>query len=200
MEKPAKTQHPIHEIIANRWSPRAYDASKPVARSDLHSLLEAARWAPSCFGDEPWRYIVWDRFADEPSWQQAFECLVPGNQIWAKNAPVLLIVLADTLFEYNDSPNRFGHYDTGAASENLVLQAASLGLCAHQMGGYDPDKARKTFSIPERYVCMSMIAIGHPAPLDVLDESLKDKEIAERARKPASSRFFEGSWGKPVKP
>lgn len=163
-------------------------------------MLEAARWAPSCFGDEPWRYIVWDRFGDEAAWEKAFACLVPGNQSWCKNAPVLMLVLADSLFEYNDAPNRFGQYDTGAASENLVLQAASLGLVAHQMGGYDPDKARRLFSIPDRYVPMSMIAVGHPASPDILDDSLKEKEIAERLRKPASSRFFEGTWGKPVKP
>lgn len=199
MDKPAKTLHPVHEIVGKRWSPRAMDASKPVSRSDLLSLLEAARWAPSCFGDEPWRYIVWDKFEDEQAWQRAFECLVPGNQLWAKNAPILLISLADTLFEFNHAPNRFGQYDTGAASENLVLQAAALGLAAHQMGGYEPDKARAVFSIPERYVCMSMIAVGHPASPDILDESLREKEIAERTRKPASSRFFEGSWGNPVK-
>lgn len=199
MEKPAKTEYQIHEIIAKRWSPRALDASKPVSREHLHSLMEAARWAPSCFGDEPWRYIVWDRFSDEDSWQKAYECLVPGNQSWCKNAPVLMISIADTLFEYNDSPNRFGQYDTGAASENLVLQAAALGLAAHQMGGFDPEKARKTFSIPERYVCMSMIAVGHPASPDILDEALRQKELEERSRKPAASRFFEGNWGKPVK-
>ncbi len=199
MEKPAKALHPIHEVISRRWSPRALDASKPVSRRDLLSLLEAARWAPSCFGDEPWRYIIFDRFEDEASWQKACECMVPGNQIWAKNAPILMISLADTLFEFNDSPNRFGQYDTGAASENLVLQAASLGLAAHQMGGYDPEKARASFSIPERYVCMSMIAVGHPASHEILDESLKEKEIAERARKPMESRFFEGGWGRPVK-
>ncbi|HQT25823.1 MAG TPA: nitroreductase family protein [Burkholderiales bacterium] len=199
MKKPAKTEYKIHEIIAERWSPRALDSSKPVSREHLHSLIEAARWAPSCFGDEPWRYIIWDRFADEPSWHKAFECLVPGNQSWCKNAPILMISLADTLFEYNDSPNRFGQYDTGAASENLVLQAEALGLAAHQMGGYDPEKARKTFSIPERFVCMSMIAVGHPASPEILDEDLRTKELAERVRKPASSRFFEGAWGNPVK-
>ncbi len=200
MKKPAKTTHQIHEVIAGRWSPRALDPSRPVSREHLHSLIEAARWAPSCFGDEPWRYIVFDRFSDETSWQKAFECLVPGNQSWCRNAPMLMISIADTLFEYNDSPNRFGRYDTGAASENLVLQAEALGLAAHQMGGYDPDKARKAFSIPERYVCMSMIAVGHPASPEILDEDLREKELAERTRKPASSRFFEGTWGNPVKP
>ena len=199
MEKPAITEHEIHEIIARRWSPRALDPSKPVSREHLHSLIDAARWAPSCYGDEPWRYIVFDRFGDESSWQKAFECLVPGNQSWCRNAPVLMISIADTLFEFNDSPNRFGQYDTGAASENLVLQAASLGLAAHQMGGYDPELARKLFSIPERYVCMSMIAVGHPASPEILEEALKEKELAERTRKPASSRFFEGTWGKPVR-
>ena len=199
MQKPAKTLHPVNEVVAKRWSPRALDASRPVSRSDLLSLLEAARWAPSCFGDEPWRYIVWDKFDNEASWQKACECLVPGNQIWAKNAPILMISLADTLFDFNDAPNRFGQYDTGAASENLVLQAAALNLAAHQMGGFDPEKARAAFSIPERYVCMSMIAVGHPASPDILDAALKEKELADRSRKPMESRFFEGSWGNPVR-
>lgn len=199
MKKPAKTRYPIHEIISGRWSPRALDATQPVSRENLLSLLEAARWAPSCFGDEPWRYIVWDRFADPESWHRAFECMVPGNQAWAKNAPILMLSIADTLFDYNGSPNRFGQYDTGAASENLVLQAEALGLAAHQMGGFDVDKARAAFSIPERYLCMSMIAVGHPASPDILDAGLKEKELAERSRKPMESRFFEGSWGSPVK-
>lgn len=199
MEKPAITQHAIHDIISGRWSPRALDASKPVPRNDIASLLEAARWAPSCFGDEPWRYIVWDRFADPVSWQSAFECLVPGNQAWAKHAPVLMLSICDTLFDFNDAPNRFGQYDTGAASENLVLQAHALGLAAHQMGGFEPDRARSTFSIPERYTCMSMIAVGYPASPDILDAALKETELAARARKPMASRFFEGSWGHPFK-
>ncbi|MBY0579603.1 MAG: nitroreductase family protein [Burkholderiales bacterium] len=199
MEKPARTNHPMHDIISGRWSPRALDPAKPVSREHLASLLEAARWAPSCFGDEPWRYIVWDRFIDPDSWQRAFECMVPGNQAWAKNAPILMLSIADTLFEFNASPNRFGQYDTGAASENLVLQAHALGLAAHQMGGFDPDKARSAFSVPERYACMSMIAVGHPASPDILDAGLKEKELADRSRKPVESRFFEGSWGIPVK-
>ena len=195
MEKPSR----IDPTIAGRWSPRAFDAGKAVSREDLLGILEAARWAPSCFGDEPWRYLVCDRFSDPMAWQNAFECLVPGNQVWAKNAPVLMISIADSLFEFNDSPNRFFQYDTGAASENLVLQAHALGLAAHQMGGYDPEKARSTFSIPERYVCMSMIAVGHPASPEILDDALREKEVAPRARKPISTRFFESAWGNPVK-
>lgn len=189
---------PLNEIIAGLWSPRAFDAEKPVPREDLLVILEAARWAPSCNGEEPWRYIVCDRYFDPNAWDLAFECLIPGNKIWAKNAPVLALCLADSLSESSDAANRFSHYDAGAASENLALEAHARGMAAHQIGGFDPDLARQSFSIPDRYECLSMIAIGHPAPPEILDEALREKEIAPRSRKPMETRFFEGSWGKPL--
>ena len=139
LEKPAVTRPPIAELIARRWSPRAMDSTQPVSRDHLLALLEAARWAPSCFGDQPWRYLVWDRFRDPAGWQQAFECLAEGNQSWVQNAPVLLLAVAAPAFGHNGQPNRWAQYDTGAASENLCLQAAALGLVAHQMGGFNPE-------------------------------------------------------------
>ncbi|MEK9824900.1 MAG: nitroreductase family protein, partial [Methylotenera sp.] len=147
MHKPAITQVAIDQTIANRWSGRAYDAAKTVTREQVLALLEAARWAPSCFGDQPWRFIVWNKSEDAAGWQQAFDCLVPGNQGWAKDAQVLVLVCADTLFAHNQKPNRFAQYDTGAAAENLCLQATALGLMAHQMGGYDADLAREKFNV-----------------------------------------------------
>jgi nitroreductase len=90
LEKPAVTQVAIADLIARRWSPRAIDPDQPVSREHLLALLEAARWAPSCFGDQPWRYLVWDRFRDAAGWQQAFECLAEGNQGWVKNAPYVV--------------------------------------------------------------------------------------------------------------
>jgi len=199
-EKPARTSVPIHELIAYRWSGRAFDADKPVSRTQVIALLEAARWAPSCYGDEPWRYILWDRNRSEFSWQKAFDCLSTGNQIWAVNAPILLVALASRAFRDNGRPNRWGEYDTGAASENLCLQAAAMGLMAHQMGGFDPEQVRDSFSIPDPYRPMAMIAVGHPSRPEDLDSKLRERETAERRRRPLAETFFEDSWDTPLHP
>ncbi|MCP5157999.1 MAG: nitroreductase family protein [Gammaproteobacteria bacterium] len=194
LEKPATTSTPIAELLARRWSPRAIDPGQPVSREQLLALLEAARWAPSCFGDQPWRYLVWDRFRDAEAWQQAFACLAEGNQIWVKNAPILLLSVAAPHFGHNQKPNRWAQYDTGAASENLCLQATTLGLVAHQMGGFDADQAKATFNIPTDHACMAMIAVGHPGPVDGLPEMLREKEQAPRERKSLAQIAFEGRW------
>ena len=148
MHKPAITQVAIDGTIAARWSGRAYDPAKAVSHAQVIALLEAARWAPSCFGDQPWRFVVWNKASNAEAWQQAFDCLVPGNQAWVKDAPVLLLVCADTLFSHNQQSNRWAQYDTGAAAENLCLQASALGLMAHQMGGFDANIAREKYKNP----------------------------------------------------
>jgi nitroreductase len=198
MQKPASTQVPIHDIIANRWSPRAYDANKAVTQEQILSLLEAARWAPSCFGDEPWRFIVWDKNKDAAAWEKAFDCIVPGNQAWAKDAPVFVLVCADTLFNHNQKPNRWGGYDTGAAAVSLSLQATSLGLVTHQMGGFDGDKTRAAFNIPEQYDMMAMIAVGYAANVDTLPDEIKERELASRKRRALGELFYEGVWNQPI--
>ncbi|MES2636211.1 MAG: nitroreductase family protein [Pseudomonadota bacterium] len=198
MQKPAKTQVPINEVIANRWSGRAYDASKAVSNQQIMSLCEAARWAPSCFGDEPWRFMVWNKTTDAKSWQTAFDCLVPGNQEWVKNAPILLLVCADTLFGHNQKPNRWAQYDTGAAAENLCLQAQDLGLMAHQMGGFNADAARKAFKIPEQFTLMAMVAVGYAADIKTVTGEALSRETAERKRKPLAELFFDSAWDKSI--
>jgi nitroreductase len=198
ISKPAQTSQPIDPLLRKRWSGRAFIADKPVEREQIIALLEAARWAPSCWNDQPWRYIVFDRFHNKDAWQKAFECLSEGNQEWVIQTPVLLIAFADTRFTRNGKPNRWGQHDTGAASTSLCLQAASMGLMAHQMGGYDRDKVREAFSIPEQFDIMSMIAVGHPAEeTDLEGEQLKS-ELQPRQRAPLGERFFDSGWERPI--
>ena len=198
VEKKAQTSVVIHDLIARRWSPRAFDKSKQIERGQMLALFEAARWAPSCYGDEPWRYLIWERHREPDSWQKAFECLGKSNQAWVKNAPLLLASIAGSQFARNGKPNRWGQHDTGAASENLVLQAVALGLAAHQMGGFDGDMLRERFAIPSGYTPMAMIAVGYQADADILDGEIKERELAPRARRPLGEKFFAGRWGVPV--
>ncbi|MCE5180700.1 MAG: nitroreductase family protein [Betaproteobacteria bacterium] len=197
--KTALTQADIHDLIARRWSCRAFDKTRAVSREQIVGLLEAARWAPSCFGDEPWRFIIWDRNSDAAAWQKAFECLVEWNQNWVKNAPILMAVTANSLFRKNGEPNRWGQYDTGAAAENLCLQAVASGLMAHQMGGFDEARVRDTFKVPKEFAIMAMIAVGYQDEPEILNDELKQQELAERARTPLGVHFFENDWGLPVK-
>ena len=200
VNKLAITSTPIHELIAARWSPRAFNQAKSVPYDLIRALLEAARWAPSCFGDEPWRYLLWDKSRDASAWGKAFNCLAEANQMWVKHAPVLLCACADSVFRHNGQPNRWAQYDTGAASENLVLQAHALGLIAHQMGGFDVEKIRLAFNIPQQFMPMAMIAVGYQAKESVLEDPAQlAKEIAPRSRQPLETRFFEGEWGQGVK-
>lgn len=194
----AQTSVPIHELLAKRWSPRAYDSGRKISREQLAALLEAARWAPSCNGDEPWRYLVFDRSRDPDGWQKAFDCLSENNRKWVKNVPVLMLSCAGSTFAHNGKANRYGQHDTGAASACLALQGAAMGIPVHQMGGYDAAKARESFGIPGDYTPMAMIAVGYQASPDVLDDDTKQKELRARSRKPIAEHFFEKGWGQPV--
>lgn len=196
IEKPADTEQPIEKVIAERWSGRAYDPNIPVTEAQITALTEAARWAPSCFGDEPWRYILWDKFSDPENWQKAFDCLAEGNQQWAKNAPLLILAASVDTFSQNDKTNRWTGYDTGAASLSLCLQATAMGLMSHQMGGFDTDKIRQVFDLPADLHLWSMMAIGHAAPLDDLSPEQLERELKPRQRRPLAEQFFHGGWQK----
>jgi nitroreductase len=198
-QRKAQTRVPIDDLLARRWSPRAFDASRPVSREQLAALLEAARWAPSCNGDEPWRYLVWDRERDPEGWQKAFECLSENNRKWCKHVPLLMLSCAGSIFGHSGKPNRFAMHDTGAADLSLALQAVTLGLIVHQMGGYDAGLARESFAIPPEYTPQAMIAVGYQASPDVLDEDTRQKELKPRSRKPVEANFFEGAWGKAIR-
>jgi nitroreductase len=192
--KPAPTNVDIHELIAGRWSPRAF-ADKPVERAQLHQLLEAARWAPSSNNMQPWRFIAFDRERDAAAFQRAFDTLAPSNQKWNANVPLLVCVAAYSLTPKNE-PNKTALYDTGAAAMTLVLQAHALGLATHQMGGFDRDAFRAAFSIPDDVQLIAMVAIGHFGDANRLDEALREREAAPRARKPLGETAFEGAWNK----
>ncbi len=197
--KDIETKVPIHELIAARWSGRAYDPEKLISREQIISMVEAARWAPSCFGDQPWRYIVFDKATNPAGWEKALACLAEGNKSWAKDAPLLLLACADSVLSQNGNPNRWGQYDTGAASLNLSLQATAFGLMVHQMGGFDADKTKTEFSIPEQFSPMAMMTVGYQLAEVAIPEDIKEREYNARARNTLDENFFEGSWNSPLK-
>jgi len=198
MEKPAPTTTPIHSLLARRWSPRAVDPDRPVKPETLQILLEASRWAPSCFNEQPWRYLVFDG-RNQTALEAARSCLVDGNA-WARKSPVLLLSVAKEHFTHNDKPNAHAQHDVGLASENLVLQATELGLVTHQMAGFDSGRARELFKIPEGFTPMAMIVVGYPGKLETLPGPLQEREKAPRIRKPASQWAFADKWDEPYLP
>ena len=198
MQKSATTRVKIHDIIQERWSPRAFDSDKQVSHDDLLALLEAAHWAPSCFNDQPWRFVVCNKATDETGWQNALTVLVEKNRLWARNAPLLILAVAMENFNHNGKPNRWAMYDTGAASVSMCLQATALGMSVHQMGGFDAEKARDVFNLPGDCTPMAMMAVGYQADVDVLDNDFKEAELAARTRAALNERFYAGQWGKGI--
>ncbi|MEY2865189.1 MAG: hypothetical protein RLZZ83_432 [Pseudomonadota bacterium] len=194
MKKPAITEQPIHSIISDRWSSRAYDPDQLVSQESFLSLMEAARWSPSCMGDQPWQFITFHK-KDATSWTQALNCLSVGNQNWAMDASILILACARQSFSNNQKPNRWNQYDTGAACENICLQATSIGLVAHQMGGFDVEKSRQLFQIPSQYDLMSFIAIGYPLAVEKISAEALVKEKEARKRKPLREIFYTNQWG-----
>ncbi len=192
-------QAPIHELFASRWSSRAFSPT-PVSAVQLASCLEAARWAPSCYNDQPWRFLVTDLHADPDAWQSMLDCLSPGNQRWARYAPILVLVSAANCFTHDGSPNRWGSYDAGQAALAFCLQATALGLVTHQMGGFDRDKVKDRFAVPADFTPMSVIALGNPGDPTGLEEELQQREAAPRQRKPLQEIVWAGRWGTPYEP
>src|SRR6516165_3377441 len=167
-EKKASTDYPIHELLTQRWSPYAFDP-RPVAEADLRSLFEAARWAPSSYNEQPWRYIVATK-ETPPDFGKLLSCLVEGNQAWAKAAPVLALGCTSLRFVLNGQPNAAAIHDLGLASGNLCLEAVARGLYVHQMIGILPDKAREIYRIPDGFQPVTGLAIGYAADPSALPE------------------------------
>jgi nitroreductase len=195
MEKPADAQHPIHDLFKRRWSPRAF-SDQPVEAEKLRILFEAARWAPSSNNEQPWRFIVANK-DNETEWNRLLACLVEGNRTWAYRAPVLILSVASLNFEDDSTPNRHAFHDTGMAVENLVLQATALGLSAHQMAGFDVEKARVDLKIPSGYEPVAMIAVGYPGDPAQLSDRLRAREAQPRIRKPLTEFVYSATWAQP---
>ena len=189
-EKPAPADHPIFELLARRWSTRAF-SDRSVDRATLASLFEAARWAPSSGNGQPWSYLVATK-DDHPEHERLASVLTPGN-VWAHKAPVLALSVA-TLHRA-DKPNRTALHDLGLANENLVIQAVSMGLAVHMMAGFHVDKARELFEIPVNHDPHAMMAIGYPGDPRSLPEDLRVKDVAPRQRKPIREFVFSGKFG-----
>jgi nitroreductase len=192
MDRTAATDHPIHELFARRWSPRAL-APKPVPAALLRSLLEAARWAASAFNEQPWRFIV-ARREDEDEFDTMLDCLVEGNRTWARNAGVLILTAARATYTHNDRPNRHAWHDLGQAAAHMALQATELGLVVHQMAGILPDKARQIYGVPDGYDVVTGIAVGYPGDPGDLPEALREMETSPRKRKPQAETVYRGAW------
>lgn len=188
--KVRKQEYRVLPLILGRWSPRAMSGEE-ISDEDLMSLFEAARWAPSSYNNQPWRFIYARK--NTPYWDRLFNLLVEFNQSWCKNAAALIVVISGKNFEFNNSPSVTHSFDAGAAWENLALQASSMGLVAHAMQGFDYQKAKEELEIPDDYAVEAMIAIGKMGKKESLPKELQEREIPSD-RKPLKDIIMEGRF------
>lgn len=169
-----KAEYLVDDIFINRWSPRAMSGD-PVSKDELMSLIEAARWAPSSFNNQSWRFLYSLKGSD--TWDTFFDLLLEGNKTWVKNAGALVVILSKTTFDYNGKPSKTHAFDSGAAWQNFALQGSINGLVIHGMQGFDYDKAKSELQIPDEYEVQAMAAIGKPGDPNDLPEALREKDI-----------------------
>jgi len=188
--KKREAPYNINPIFVNRWSPRSMTGEE-ISHDDLMGLFEAARWAPSSYNNQPWRFIYAKRNTE--NWDKIYSLMVEGNKIWAKNASVLVVVVSRKDFEYNEKPARTYQFDAGSAWENLALEATSRGLATHAMQGFDYDKAKVDLEIPGNFDVMAMIAIGKRGQKESLPHNLQKNEYPTD-RKPLQEIVMEGRF------
>jgi nitroreductase len=195
MDKPAPVEHPVGDVVRERWSPRAF-ADRPIDDDVLRSLLEAARWAPSAFNSQPWRFVV-ARREDADEFARMLACLVPGNQRWARRAAVLMVAVALTADDKGRKLS-LGAHDTGQAVAWLSCEATARGIRVHQMGGIDRDEVRETYGLPDEARPMVGIALGYPGDPETLEDDLRERELEPRVRRNQTELVFKGKWGQPA--
>lgn len=182
--------HPIEPILLRRWSPRAMNG-EGITDEQMLTLFEAARWAPSSFNEQEWRFLY--ARCDTPQWPLFFSLLDGGNQVWCKEAAMLVVIVAHKVFALNGRPNPVHLFDVGSAWQNLALQASAMGLVAHAMQGFDFAKAHASLSVPDDYAVAAMFAIGNPGDPSALREGLRAMEVPS-LRRPAKESICEGAF------
>lgn len=185
-----QSDHPVLQLFLDRWSPRAYDP-RPMDEATLMTLFEAARWSPSCFNYQPWRFFYAKR--EDENWESFLSALAPANQSWVKNASVLVYIASDrTMVIRGERKSSHSHsFDAGAAWMALAMQAASMGLFAHGMTGVDFNVARKLLNLPEDLRLEAAVAIGYPGDKSVLSDTQREREV-KSGRKPLSDIVVRG--------
>lgn len=184
-----QADYEIDPIFLNRWSPRAF-SPEPIDDATLGSVFEAARWAPSCFNEQPWRFIIAKTEEDRARF---VDFLVPANQLWAGAAPVLIAVVAKKTFSHNGTPNRTYQFDAGTAWGHLAIGAAEKGLITHGMAGFDVEKAHEVLELTDDYDVIAMVALGKRGDASMLPEKLREREIPSN-RKPQTETVMEGKF------
>jgi nitroreductase len=190
---PRNPSHPINPLFIERWSPRSFREGE-VTPQQLNTLFEAARWAPSAFNAQPWRFIY--ALKGSAAWQDFVGLLVEANQRWAANASALVFVVSKTTFQApGKEPVPFGShaFDTGAAWASLALQAKHDGLATHAMGGFDRVRARELLGVPQGYEFQAAVAIGHQGPADALPDDLRARELPSQ-REPLERLVADGRF------
>ncbi len=195
VEKPADTRYPIHDLLKRRWSPLAF-ADRGVETDKLQSLLEAWRWAPSSFNEQPWALIMATR-VETAEFEKLLSCLTEGNRKWAQSASVLMLTVAKLMFDKNGKLNRHAFHDIGLAAMSLTVQATQLGLHVHQMAGIVPEHAREIYAIPTGWEPLSAIAVGYLGDMQTLPPDLRDREMSDRSRRSLKDFVFSSRWGNP---
>lgn len=185
-----KADYPIEDIFLDRWSPRAMSGAA-VSRAELMRLFEAARWAPSAYNNQPWRFIY--AFRGSPAWDKLFTSLASANQVWAKNASVLVLVISHNRSDHHGKPLTTHSFDTGAACEHFALQGSAQGLVVHCLSGFDHAAARKEFSIPAAYDIEVIFCVGRPGGRHLLPENLQKREVPSGRHK-LSNFVFENEF------
>ena len=178
----------IH-LIKNRYSGRNFDNSRAVEDSKIDYLIDIARWSPSCFSEEPWRYLFGNKYSNLDTWNDIYSCLAEANQLWAKDCPLFTVIFCKDHFSKNGKINYWAKYDTGASAFSMMLGAVDIGLIAHQMGGFDTEFLCKKLDIPEDFTVISVMCLGYAKQEDD-DIDLNNKMLFKRVRKPINELFF----------